>query len=407
MWGRLEGSVIPPEEVVVKVRATSFVGTLALMLVASLGIASLASAAQFRAEEYPTPIAGSQTSVPVIATNSGNIKCSSTVLTGNLAAASGTISVSPSYSGCKAFGVPATVNTNSCQYALTSTNESAPFTGSLEIACAKEGDAIEFSASTYCSVKLPAQKGLGAVSLENTGTGSSRSINLSLNVTGLTYIETGPSCASNGTFANGTFTGAANLSGYFAEEARQSGIYLANSQVQDPPLFTGESLNVQVAGAQTQQVVFSTNLGSFKCTTFTASGKITAPAPTLRLAPQIGGCKVLGLNASVEANGCYLSLRTNTKVAGTLSVGCASQSSAISIAAPGCNIQIPIQSHSNGLGLENTGSGSNRGVLASYGISAMKYTESGSFCPTPGTHTNGSLYSAMQLMGEGQGLWVA
>jgi opacity protein-like surface antigen len=140
-----------------RLKTLGFACIAALALTAVLA-ASAAAAAQFRAEAYPVAFKGQQGEFGgELAYGLGGVQlnCWPHTFTGSASAALSSLSLTPSYgSECEAAGIGATVKANGCRFVLHSTNESAPYTGVMDIACQKEGEAIEVTFST-CQVAIP------------------------------------------------------------------------------------------------------------------------------------------------------------------------------------------------------------------------------------------------------------
>jgi hypothetical protein len=377
-------------------------GGLAIVLTMLLGAGS-ASAAQFRAPSYPVSLSGEALAIPAMemTTATGISKCATMTLSGTATGASSSISVTPSYSGCKAFGVKASLNMNSCSYVLNSTNEVSPFTGTADISCSKAGDAIEISPEGMnCKVKLPAQKGLAGAEFVN---GSSFT-KVFLGLAGLKYSEEGSGCAAAGEHTTSSYH----------SDFLVTGIRLRSLVA---PKFQGEKYPVLVSGSGSVSMSFSS--GSVNCSTL-PQGTMSGASATLNLSPQIYGC-YLGAKFSIKENGCYLTLAAGANefpyVAGTLGVGCAEPGSALSFVTPltNCEVRIPAQS-GKPQEFENTGAGTARGINVKLAVSGLQYTETGAGCSAPGAHSDlalGGTFSLSGFQSEGglpgarQGIWVS
>lgn len=191
-----------------------------LLLIAVALVAAFASAAQastFTAEKYPATIEGTQVGQHVFSIENGlTVKCEKATFHGTLSAASTTITMSPTYTVCTAFGfLNATVNFNGCKYLFHAGEEVAAdkHAGSVDIVC-PAGGFIAISAST-CETQIPPQTGLNTNNIENntspmdaTATGS---------LTGITYTKTkdGFLCpfAGTGTKTDGGYAGTATAIG--------------------------------------------------------------------------------------------------------------------------------------------------------------------------------------------------
>jgi hypothetical protein len=168
--------------------------TLGIAMVAVLAlsavVASAASAANFTASKYPTAgTAESALGNDDFKTEAGSVECKAHFLTGSLSEPAASITVTPTYTGCKAFGfLNATVNMNGCDYTFYTT-------GVVDVKC-PAGKSIIITAST-CETTVPAQTGLSTVDLKNNGTG----ISAQATVTGIKYNVTkdGIGCPFGGT----------------------------------------------------------------------------------------------------------------------------------------------------------------------------------------------------------------
>jgi hypothetical protein len=183
---------------------------------------------QLEAEAYPATLKG--TGLKTFTTKSGPIECEEASLSGTASQATTQQALAATYNKCKAFGLTATVTMNSCHYNLGVKDEGPPYKGSWDVACEKEGEAIEFKALTskgvlVCTAKVFPQAGLEGVSLANTGEGSKRAISLEAEVKGVKYEMSGSTCGGTATYTDGVFKGSTTLSGT-NEKAVQIGVYL-------------------------------------------------------------------------------------------------------------------------------------------------------------------------------------
>jgi hypothetical protein len=384
-----------------------------LALAVSLG-ASSASASQFRGEEYPVAFKGEQGlggELVIKGKKGGTLSCYKGVLSGSASTASSTLNLVPSYSECELTGgIATTVTLNGCYYVLHSTNESAPFAGSVDIACAKEGAAIEAVAGS-CKLTIPAQSSLGTVEFSNTGKGRARAIVASFNLSGLkgTY---GSGCYSQtiGTFENGTLKETSTLKGSNDKETYALGVYLANEQIDEPPLLRAETYPVTMKG-EAKSPSFSFNLGKFECTASNLWGWSGAATAQMPVTPEFTGCNLAGTTFVVQNNGCEFAL--------TLAAGGPPNIGGMKLTCPGtpmtflwgaCVIRVGSQEWPGSVEIKNTGTGKARGVEWHASLTGVKYEQSS--CPSSnGSFTNGQLNAVWQLTGFGegkqqQGLWV-
>ena len=390
---------------------------LTIILTALLGAAS-ASASQFRAEEYPTPVTSEQAVQQKFKTPLNIvIKCNTATTSGVLSEASSATTLTPAYSGCKIAGNAATASANSCKYVMHSTTVKAPLAGSMDIACSKEGDAIEI-ASSSCTIKFPAQSSLGAVEFTNKGRSRNRSITAALDIVNLKYVEAGAECPAPGTHEGATLTGSFEIKGVHEEPDHAVGVYLANEQEAAPPLFEGETY--PMAFTATQQAGITIGLprwGTFKCSSMSGTGKISGATTELNQHSEVQGCTIVG---KINMHSCNFTLDPLTsewpRADGSLGIVCSEKGDKVSfLIGVGCEVQIPVQTDLNALHFENTGSGTTRGINVKLNASGVKFTEVGSECFAPGTPHEGTLNGSWivrafvengGILGSEVGLWV-
>jgi len=173
--------------------------------------ATAASAASFHSEVEHTIIDGAQPVAEddVFTVNAGTVKCTSATYTGTQSTATNeTVTVTPSYSGCTAFGfVNAPIDVNGCTYTFNAANDD------LIITC-PEGKTITVTAFN-CHVDVGSQTIGTGISYHNGGSGKTRDVTATANLSGLTYTQTSktfPGC-TNGTFTNGTYKGSGTVTG--------------------------------------------------------------------------------------------------------------------------------------------------------------------------------------------------
>jgi hypothetical protein len=388
----------------------------AMALTALLGTAS-ASASQFRAEEYPATISSVQVVQQKYKVGSAAniaVKCDSATASGTLAASSSSITLTPAYSGCQVAGQFATANANSCKYVFNSTNEAAPYSGSMDIACSKEGDGIIFTQATSgCEVKFPAQTALGAIEFANTGSNRSRAVTGNLNISGVKNVNSSKCAEGGGTFTNGTLAGSLVVKGTNAGHG--VGVYLNKEQVEDPPMLEGESYPLIVQGSEMSGLKVGLGGVIFNCSGSGAQTEISGRVAEFGGSVAYGGCGT----ATMQMNGCSFTLHPLTSeaplAAGSMGISCKTEGGGIILQyVGGCKAQFSVQSIANSVKFQDLGTGSTRYVHVELSAAGLKYTE-GAGCPHTGTHTDGSMVGSWDLKGyksvEGiptsqEGIWV-
>jgi hypothetical protein len=188
---------------------------LAITAVLAIGamMASAATAAEFTASEYPAQITGSNTKgSEVFSTEGGDVECNSHFISASQNAASSTLTVTPAYTSCEAFGfLSATVNTEGCTYVFHATEGSAGvYKSHVDVNC-PAGQSIKVTAST-CKAEIKAQTGLTTVKTTNITEGADAGkVTVQPEVSSIAYTVTqdGFLCPFGGTGNknDGTYTG--------------------------------------------------------------------------------------------------------------------------------------------------------------------------------------------------------
>jgi len=194
-----------------------------LAFVAMLAIGAtavpVASAVKMTAESYPTTLTGAsdQGIGNVVSVTAGSVSCPNSSYLGVLSAASTTVSVAPSFTGCSAFGFPGTMDVNECTLLLHGAEGS--FSSTVDFVCpaGKEMTLTVLSAGTSkCMLHIPSQAGLETVTVKAVGAGATRELTLDVNVTGIKYTHTagtGIGACTSGSGSTGTLTAKTLITG--------------------------------------------------------------------------------------------------------------------------------------------------------------------------------------------------
>lgn len=185
-----------------KVLGLAVVAALALTAV----VASGAQAAEFHSETTPTNLTGTSTGNHVFNAAGAKITCKNATFTGQQTGlVTSEVTVGATYSNCSFLFFNVNVNMHGCEYKFHS-NNSVDVVGGSCTGITYEG--------AGCKVVVPAQSGLSTVGFATAGSGSSRTINVSPNVTGIKYTSSGL-CPENGTnLTNGKYeSGPTNVVG--------------------------------------------------------------------------------------------------------------------------------------------------------------------------------------------------
>ncbi len=206
---------------------------LGLALVAVLALTALVgSTAQanengkFTAATYPSTSSGIDTGTHEFTAAGGSVKCSHGTFSGTSSEASTTQTITPVYEECTAFGfVGATVTMNGCDYMfhLTGTGAGGSYNGNVDIVC-PTGKEITVDAGP-CTIHIPGQNGLGAVTFTNATSGGISDIVNHANVSGIkgSLVKNNFLCFfTAGPFTNGTYTGSTTITGKDSEGNPQS-----------------------------------------------------------------------------------------------------------------------------------------------------------------------------------------
>jgi hypothetical protein len=190
---------------------------------------SAASAASFHSEVSSTKLEGNQTTANIFAITGTSIKlsCAVATLAGTQAGlTAATATVHPEYHGagggkCEESPIgEMEVVTAGCNYVLNATS------GAVEIECAA-GKSIELKLPG-CTIKIAGGQTVNGVTYTNTGSGLTRGITVTANVSGIAYTSSGLLCGTFGISSSGTnstYTGAVAVKGFSTTGGAQVGIW--------------------------------------------------------------------------------------------------------------------------------------------------------------------------------------
>jgi len=177
----------------------AFVGALAMGV---LGASAAKAVPSFTCSAYPCAATGDTVyQTEVFTTEAGKIQCTGHFESHSMGSASSTITLTPTYLYCSAFGFSASMNTEDCSYVLHATEQSTltAWLSHLDISC-PEKESIKISAmSGACKAEIKAQHSLTTVRLEN----AAGALVVRPEVRNLTYTVTadGFGCPFSGTGA--------------------------------------------------------------------------------------------------------------------------------------------------------------------------------------------------------------
>ncbi|HWL49353.1 MAG TPA: hypothetical protein VNT92_05705 [Acidimicrobiia bacterium] len=201
----------------------------------SIAVVSAAQAepAEFTGAWYPTAITGAQEGITNYfeITGGTKVECNPATYEATLGGGSGSLTVTPHYTGCTSSGINATVNLNGCHYILeagTYVSWSDSAQGSLIVACPK-GAAIQLTTGGICRVDIGPQT-LNGVTYTNIAAGATTPhdyVTVHVDATNeVKYTETDLSffCpgTDNHTTENGAFVARVRLKGYEDESTLEN-----------------------------------------------------------------------------------------------------------------------------------------------------------------------------------------
>jgi hypothetical protein len=187
----------------------ALVAVLALCAVA----ASAASAAEFKSTTSPVTISGSQEGKHKFTVDGTSVECTNaTFLSESTATPAKTVTVTPTYSECTAFGfAKAKVEMNGCKYEFLQPN--ASLEGNVAFRCgANKARVFVSSLGSECEVLIgeSGNTNLSKVTYENIA-GSPTKVKVLANVTGITAEKTKDTSLcplkGTGTVTNASYTG--------------------------------------------------------------------------------------------------------------------------------------------------------------------------------------------------------
>jgi hypothetical protein len=207
----------------------------AMFSVSAVG-ATVASANDFTAEENTVTLTGKKEAgtTDLLTTTAGTVNCSEPTYHATATTGSTAITVTPDYATdgtCTAFGLPATIDMNSCRY-IFRVNAGVTTHGSVDIEC-NPGDEITITQppTDKCVVHVPAQTGLTEITYTNIGAGATREVTLDVNLKNIKYTHTkgsGLAACTAGSATNGSLTSKATVKADKVGTSTQVGIFMSN-----------------------------------------------------------------------------------------------------------------------------------------------------------------------------------
>lgn len=187
---------------------------------------------RLEAEKYPMAISGSNQGGkgegPRFKVGESNSVCEEAQFSTEASAATTELSVGATFGKCKVGVMLAKVKMGGCHFVYDILNAGPPYTGTADIVCAKESEAIEIRMyqnaageaedKAVCIATYGPQTGFAGVGFANIGAGLERAVSVSTNLSGLKYSYTRlagycPYPLGNATYTDGTFSAKTTLGG--------------------------------------------------------------------------------------------------------------------------------------------------------------------------------------------------
>ncbi|HET8863237.1 MAG TPA: hypothetical protein VFM94_08305 [Solirubrobacterales bacterium] len=189
------------------------------------------------------------------------------------------------------------------------------------------------------------------------------------------------------------------------------GVYMAgeeSEEVASQPRFEAESYPVKVNGNSLSSHKQVVQAGYVECQIVDFFGAASAATPTLAFSPvrtqcggkSNGGSSVVVTIMSHECKYVLHALNAGPPYVGTFGIECPPEVNGYEYIAAGvCHIVYPPQTGVAGVSFENTGTGSERKIKATFNVTSLKYTQSAG-CGKAGEFTNGTYTGSELLFGE-------
>jgi len=344
---------------------------------------------QFAAAEYPATIEGANdVSVDFEMPSEGiSFKCEVAELSGSISEGTSALSLAPALSGteekpeaahCNSTMGTLIVKPNSCELLFGVDNAGPPYSGGLEIACAEEGDQIEFVGSSGCHVKIAPQVPGGSLAYES----AAGKVSAEGSATEVQWTAPGFVCGIGGIAKEGEDGVLAVDASLEARNEAEEATDLFVSPPEEVPLFMageegkeGDEPRIEalgypatIEGANDVSVDFEmpSEEISFKCEVAELSGSISEGTSVISLAPALSGTEenpeaahcasTLG-TLTVQPNSCELLFGVDNAgppYSGGLEIACAEEGDQIEfVSSSGCHVKIAPQVPGGSLAYES------------------------------------------------------
>ncbi len=213
------------------------------LAIVAVGAMSMAVAASVQAAELHATTQGSavltgqQTQQHVFQTQAGTVTCGTANFEGTVASQGTQVTaqeatITPTYSGCEAFGLNATVQMNGCKYTITgkantNTGATTALTSYVDVSGCTSGKQIVVNAAGgLCTATIPEQHNLSHLVYKDEGTPgtSTEDVGVDVTVSGITYELHGLFCPGGGATGlrhDGTYHGKATFKAFVDSPGQQ------------------------------------------------------------------------------------------------------------------------------------------------------------------------------------------
>jgi hypothetical protein len=392
----------------IKLLLLAALGTLALT--ATMG-APAASASGISFGQYPVQVKSGSVATHSFGFSGGrSIACDFSELSSSAGAPTETLTVSVTPSKCSnEYEGNVTLKMNGCKFIY----HPAVGKGSFDIGPAGCGPIT--MEGTHCTRTFASQTGFAATFSNE---GSPSIVKIQHEASGLQYTITKGGLAACGSSGTATFTGSWELKAFGAEGTQiaahvvpGTGFYMTgkeSGEAGSQPKFEAENYPVTLTGVQDPANKHVLTIGKERkivCEAVDTSSTVTGATSQLTLNMAYSGCflEILGgqFVATFKMNGCNFvlnALNVGPPYSGSLGVACGKEGEAIEInttsaGSPVCTYKISPQSGLTGVGLSNVRSGTERGVIATFGVSGLIVTRAKGTLAACGALSQSSSYA--------------
>lgn len=157
-----------------------------LVLGVACWVAPTAGATWIGSEGYPAELVSEQLAEMTLGSEAGTVKCTATTFGGSVPGLDKSVALKPTFTGCKAFGVAATVSANGCLFVVHPGSEtgSKVFSGTMDVSCPVEKTIV--ITALGCEIRIGSQSGLSSLTLTDEETSPPR-MAVAFGLSGVSY----------------------------------------------------------------------------------------------------------------------------------------------------------------------------------------------------------------------------